>query len=309
MTEEVQLHQTNTEMIKSASPEVEAGADMVLKVKVLCPSACDLRGKMLKILAQNGVVVAKEIELATFDGTANETDELVVKAPIKPREYAWTVLFPAQEVGGIPHQESSTPFAFIVKPHATSIAVWDVPSPITFKAKFKIKVGVKCSAGCQLAGKPIEVYDEKEAKVAPGRLGETPWQQTSGLYWTEVELAAPAAEGMYSWTARFPASELELPHEGISSSFNFKTGRPPEHTVTIEVIDKDTNTPIKGAYVLLNPRRAYSDESGVAKIEVSKGEYELYVSKDDYATFQTTVKVSDDVTIKVELLFVPELSG
>jgi hypothetical protein len=43
----------------------------------------------------------------------------------------------------------------------------------------------------------------------------------------------------------------------------------------------------------------------VAKVEVPKGEYELYVSKNEYQTFQTTVGVDNDVAVKVGLLVVP----
>ena len=40
-------------------------------------------------------------------------------------------------------------------------------------------------------------------------------------------------------------------------------------------------------------------------MEVPKGKYEVYVSKCDYQTFQATVEVAGDVTIKAELLVVP----
>jgi len=307
MTREVQSHQTNTETTQSAPPEVDAGTDIALKVKVSCPSACDLRGKTVRIIAQDTTVV-KEVALTSFEEEINETDEFRVKAPIELGACTWSVVFPAQEVVGVLHEKSSTPVTFNVKPHKTSMAVWDLPSPVMMNSQSKIKVGVKCSAECQLGGKDIEVYDEKAAKAATGRLGETPWPQTSGLYWAEVELAAPATEGGYSWTAKFPAAELELPHEEASSSFSFRTARPPEHVVTVEVIDKDTKTPIKNARVFLNPYRTYTDECGVAKLQVPKGEYKLYASKDhDYETFRTTVEITDDATIKAELLFIHDL--
>jgi len=306
VTGEVKAHETSTSMVKAAPAELDAGTDIALKVKVSCPSACDLRGRMVKIIAQDAVV--KEIELVTFDGTGNETDEFAVKAPIKPGGYTWTAVFPAQEKEGILHEESSTPFSFIVKPHATSIAVWDVQSPIAFNDQFKIKVGVKCSAGCKLTDKRIEIYDQEGGKVATGTLGDVPWPATSALYWAEVELKAPSVEGYYTWEVKFPKPDLELPHEEASCTFAFGTARQPEHVVTVEVIDKNTKTPIKNAHVLLHPHsgypyRGYTDEGGVAKLEVPKGEYELYASKgNDYETFQTTVEVASDVTIKAELL-------
>jgi hypothetical protein len=191
VTGEVQGHETSTSMVKAALLELDAGTDMALKVRVSCSSNCNLQGSKVRIVDDEGAAV-KEIELVTFDGTGNETDEFVVKAPIEPGEYTWTAVFPAQEKEGVLHQESSTPFSFIVKPHATSMAVWDVPSPIVFTTKFKLKVGVKCSADCKLTDKNIEIYDQKGGKVATGKLGGVPWSATSALYWAEVNLKPPA---------------------------------------------------------------------------------------------------------------------
>jgi hypothetical protein len=305
MTGEVKAHETSTSMVMAALAELDAGSDIALKVKVSCSSACDLRGKTVQIVAQDTAVV-KEVELVTFDETANETDEFVVMAPIEVGEYTWAAVFPVQETEGVLHEGSSTPFSFIVKPHATSIAVWDVPSPVAFGDEFKLKIGVKCSADCKLMGKEVEIYDQEGGEVATKELGGVPWAGTTALYWAEVELEAPSAEGYYTWEVKFPKPDLEFPHEGASSSFSFTTARPPEHAVTVEVIAQDTKTPIKNAHVLLRPHsgypyRSYTDEGGVTKLEVPKGKHELYVSKSDYDTFQTSVEVASDLTIKAEL--------
>ena len=191
---------------------------------------------------------------------------------------------------------------FNVKPHATSMAVWDVPSPIAFNDKFSVKVGVKCSAECKLVAKQIEVFNEKGEKVASGRLSETPLPKTRALYWAEVELEAPGVEEHYTWTVEFPKPDMELPHQEASHTFGFRTARPPEHVVAVQVIDEATKALIKNADVLLHPYRGCTEESGVAKLEVPKGEYELYVSAYGKETFHTTVEVASDVAIKAELL-------
>jgi len=302
----VEAHETSTSMVKAAPAEVDGITDMALKVKVSCSSACDLWGKIVKIIAQDAVV--KEIALVTFDGTANETDEFVVRAPFEPGEYTWIAVFPAQEKEGILHKESSTPFSFIVKPHAISITVWDVPSPIAIGDEFKIKVGVKCSAECNLTGKEIEIYDHEGVKVATGTLGDVPWSDETALSCAEVELKAPSIERRYRWTVRFPEPELEVPHKKASCTFAFGTAMQPEHVVTIEVIDKDTKTPIKNARVSLRPHiyrgstyMSHTDEGGVARVSVPKGDYQLYILGDDKEIFKPTVKVASDVTIKAEL--------
>jgi len=295
-------------MVKSALAEVDADTDIALEVRLSCSSACDLRGKMVKIIAQDAVV-AKEIELTEFDETVNETGEFVVKTPVEPGEYTWTAVFPAQETEGLLHEESSAPFSFVVKPHATSIEVWDVPSPIAFGDEFRIKVGVKCSAECKLTGKEIEIYDHEGVKMAAGTLGDVPSSGATAPYCAEVELKAPSIESRYRWTARFSKPDLELPHEEASCTFAFGTARQSDHVVTIEVIDKNTKTPIKDAQVLLRPHtyrgsvyRSRTDDGGVARVSVPQGDYQLYVSGDGKDTLLPTVKVASDVTIKAELL-------
>jgi hypothetical protein len=311
VTEEVKAHETNTSMVKPSPPEVDGGADMALKVGVSCSSACDLWGKIVKIITQDAAV-AKEMVLVSFDGTANETDEFVMKTPFEPGEYTWTAVFPAQEKEGVLHGESSAPFSFIVKPHATSLEVLDAPDLVAFGDEFKTKVGVKCSAECSLTGKEIEIYDHDGVKVATGTLGDVPWPATTALYFAEVELKAPSLEGRYRWTVKFPKPDLELPHEGASCTFVFTAAGQPEHVVTVEVIDKDTKTPVKNAHVVFLPRayrgyayRSRTDEDGVARVSVPKGDYQANVRGDGKEAFLGIVKIASDVTLKAELS-VPE---
>ncbi len=291
-------------MIKATPAELFAGSEVALKVKVACPSKCNLRGGKVRITADEGVVV-KEIDLVSFDGAANETEEFVVKAPTKPGEYAWKAVFAAQEKAGILHEESSAPFSFVVKPHTTSMAVWDVPSPIVFNTRFKIKVGAQCSAECDLAGKEVAIHDHAGTKVATGALGDVCWSDTGALYWAEVELLAPGTEGHYAWEAKLPKPDLELAHEGAIYAFSFRAARQPEHVVTVAVFDKDTISPIKHAEVILHPYRDHTDERGMARLTVPKGEYDLYVLASDKKIFQTPVKVASDVSVRADLMVAP----
>ncbi|MBI4469839.1 MAG: hypothetical protein HY650_11030 [Acidobacteria bacterium] len=303
--EEVKAHRITLSMVKVPPAEVAAGTYIVLQGRVLCSSACDLRGKIVRILTQDAVV-SKEISLVIFDGAAYETDPIVIKAPTEPGAYSWTGVFPAQEKEGVLHEEGSAPVSFTVMPHhTTSIADWDVPSPIAFGDEFGIKVGVRCSADCRLTDKNIEIYDHAGAVVATVALGGIPWPGTSALYWAEVKLKAPTVEGYFTWEVKFSEQDSAVPHDGASYTFGFSTTRQPEHVVTVGVIDKDTQTPIKNADVLLHPYRGYTDECGMARLMVPKGEYELYVSESGKETFQTTVKVASDVAVKAELLSLP----
>ncbi|MGW8178827.1 MAG: hypothetical protein ACWGQW_08710, partial [bacterium] len=197
-------HQTNVEISKSVPLGVEAGTDITLQVKVSCPSGCELQGTIIRILASHEAdeVVIKDSELTMFDGTATETEEITVKAPIGVGLFTWRAVFPAQEVRGVLHEESSKLVEFQVKPHTTSLAVWDISLPTVMGQRFNMKVGAKCSADCKLTGQRIEVYDEAGTKVSSKSLNEPPWQGTSALYWREVELTAPANEGVYSWSVQ-----------------------------------------------------------------------------------------------------------
>jgi hypothetical protein len=291
-------------MLKQVPTEIFAGGDLALKIRIACLSHCDLQGNTVRITDGAGVVV-QESELVSLDGSGYATDEFVVKAPTKPGEYTWQVIFATQEKAGVLHEESSAPFSFTVKPHTTSMAVWDIPSPITFNRQFRIKVGVRCSAECNLAGKAIAIFDHTNNQVATSALSQVRWSDTGGLYWTEVEIRAPDLEGYFEWEARFQKSEPEQDHEETRYAFGFRTSKPPEHLVLVEVISKDTNAPIDHAQVILHPHRGYTDERGIARLMVPKGNYDLYVSAFAMQVFRSSVPVSADVTVRAELVLAP----
>ncbi len=302
MAEESSTHSTSVLVINKGSIQVDAGGAIALKVRVSCALACDLRGEIVKIVAHDNVVVA-QAPLVSFDDVTNETDRFVFRAPAEPGQYTWTAVLSAQGQDGLEHEASSAPFSVAVRPHATSIAIWDVPSPIAFNQKFSIKVGVQCSSECKLADHKIEIYDHQGAWAAMGALGDTPWSETGGLYWAEIELQAPGAAGLYTWTVRSPKRDLELVHEASAYTFSFATASPPEHVVAVEAIDQDTKTPIRDVCVLMHPYRTFTDEKGTAKLRVPKGKYELQVLKSYYRDWETTIEVASDVAVEAELVY------
>jgi hypothetical protein len=301
-------HQTNVEMIPSVPLELEVGANIILKVKVSCPEGCDLRGIPVKVMAprEGNDEVVITTELATHDETINETEDFALKAPGQVGEHAWTILFLRHETEGLVHEESSLVVSFTTRPHTTSMAVWDVPSPVVMNRSFKVKVGVTCSATCQLVGQLIEVCDEAGAQIGESRLGETPWPGTSALYVAEVELAGSATEGMTLWSARFAARETELPHVEASASFSFRTARAPEHRVTVKVTEKDTKAPLGNVDVRLGVYQASTDAQGLANLELPGGVYDLDASKVGYETIPRTIEVGKDLMVQVEAVFSPE---
>lgn len=193
----------------------------------------------------------------------------------------------------------------IPTPHPTSIAVWDVPSPVVANSAFTVRVGMKCRKACALTGQRIVVRDERETAVGEGGLGETPWPGTSALYAAEVTLTAPTGEGVHAWSVTFP-SPPGAPHGEASTTFTFRAVPPPEHRFTVTVIDRETQVRVANAQVRLGIYRSSTNERGQASLEVPKGHYELDVRRVGYETLSKTVDVIEDVAIQIEALSAPD---
>ena len=284
--------------------EVDAGTEIVLKVKVSCPHGCDLRDRVIDIIAPDGVVVAGG-PLAEFVDNVNETREFAFTAPDEVGEYSWNVLFAKHHDEDDVHEEGVLPITIRTLAHDTSLAVWGVPSPIMIDHPLRIRVGATCSAGCNLSGKEIHIFDETGVSVARATLGATPWEGTRALYWTDVDLVAPAKEGSTLRSITFAPTELRLPHGQASARFGFETVKPPQHSVAVKVVQKDAGTPIEDAQIRLGVYFAYSDSNGVAKVAMPEGTYSLDVLKTGYEAPSRVLDVSDDVTVEVEVVVVP----
>ena len=239
--------------VVDVSPQlVDAGAEMTLHGTVSCTPARDLRGHTLLIKDDAGAGVGS-IEIAHFDGETNETDEFVAKAPAKAGAYMWSAVY----------EENSTPISFSVKPHTTSVVVWDVPSSVVIGEKLRIKVGIKCSSECRLRGKDFAIYDHEGTRIVTVSLSGDRWPGTS-LYSAEVELETPSAQSLYTWSVKCPGSDAEMPHGEGATSFGVRVVSRPEYVVMVETVDKVSQTPLSGARVVMHPYRAVTEERGVA---------------------------------------------
>ncbi len=279
---------------------VDAGAEMTLQAKVSCSPPCDLRGHTLLVKDQAGAD-AGILELTEFDGETNETGELAVKAPVKAGTYTWLAVCPAIVKEGISYTEASTPISFTVKPHTTHVVAWDTPSAVVVGERFRMKVGIKCSNECDLANRNFGIYDHEGAEVASSTLSGDRLPATTGLYVAEVELEAPAREGLYTWSVRSTGPDAGIPHAEGSISFGVRAVSHPECLVRVETVDKVSQTPLSGARVVMHPYRAVTDERGVAEVQVVKGAYKLFVSQTRYITFNLSLDVTADMTARAEL--------
>ena len=51
----------------------------------------------------------------------------------------------------------------------------------------------------------------------------------------------------------------------------------------------------------MHPYRALTDENGVARLKVTKGQYDILVSASKYVPIRTTVEVTADMITRAEL--------
>jgi len=200
-----------------------------------------------------------------------------------------------------------------VESHAVSVVAWDIPSAIVAGEKFRMKVGIKCADECDLANMEFGVFDENGTQAATGMLPPERWPGTTGLHVAEVELEAPAAEGLHTWSVKGPSVRLgassegadEVAHAAESISFGVRVVDRPEFLMTVEAVDGGDQTPLSGARVVMHPYRAITDERGIAQVRVAKGAYKLFVSQTRYVTFGLPVEVEGDMTARAELYVEP----
>ena len=186
--------------------------------------------------------------------------------------------------------------------HDITIAVWALASPLVVERPSAVKVGAKCSRGCDLSGAGVELLSETGLAVGRGTLGATPWPDTSALYWTDLDLTAPSALGQYAWTVHVWATAPASRHEGSSAALQFIVVGSPEHRVAVTVTRSDTDASLEEVHVRVGAFRAATDGAGVATIDVPAGTYEVSAWKAGYEAAVTRVEVSGSMDIAIALV-------
>ena len=205
---------------------------------------------------------------------------------------------------GTPNPESRPEST--IEPHAISVVAWDIPSAIVAGETFRMKIGVKCAGECDLANMAFGIFDQEGTQIATGTLPAERWPGTTGLHVAEVELDAPRAEGLHTWSvASFFRTDGEANHAEESISFGVRVVGEPAYLVTVEAVDQSDQAPLSGARVVMHPYRAVTDAHGIAKVRVAKGAYKLFVSQTRYVTFGLPVEVEGDLTARAELSVEP----
>ena len=307
MTDGSAAHEPNLEISQRLPSEVAAGSELTFKVRIECPFGCDLRGSEVVVEAAAGPVATSE--LVSWDEGINETGEVTLRAPSEIGEHEWSVSCRPQTSEPPGHTGISLPLPFSTEAHRTSLAIWDVPSPVVIGESFAAKIGAKCTEGCDLQGRRIEIFDGSGDRLTTAEFREGFWPGSDALYWTEVELVAPVAEGVVAWSVGFPVADLELPHEHASSSFSFAATKPPKHRLTVEVVEMGSTVPVPDAAVSLGAYRASTGASGRSIVSVAEGTYELVIWKVGYEAPARALDVSKDLTVRVEVAVLPDRSS
>ena len=246
------------------------------------------------------------------NGPVDTRDQACLKL-VSPRgegEFTWKIVLPAQEVAGALFQEAMVGFSFKTSQHRTSLAVWDVPTPVVSGETIRFKVGAKCSAGCDLSGHRIEILDEATNPVACIDLGNEALAEAEGLYWAEVSAAVPANplldHSLVRWSAGFAARDLELPHADGNMQFNFMTTPPPQHKVCVTVVETETHAPVADAQVRLGVFLVATDASGSAQLIVPTGRQRLFVWEAEHEIPEQYLDIDGDIEIVVQAKTLPK---
>jgi len=187
------------------------------------------------------------------------------------------------------------------QPHAAQLTVWDVPSAAVAGERFRVSVGIRCSAGCGLGGHELGLFDQDGSQVGTVTLGHEVWPGTEALYYSEVEAKAPLAPGSHRWEIRTGDWVSEVPHAAGSLPIVVRVVSAPDCEVTVKVVDRESQAPIKGARVVMHPYRAVTDANGIAKVKVTGGPYDILVSGSKYVPASTSVEVTADMVTCAEL--------
>jgi hypothetical protein len=280
--------------LKQAPPaSVDAGSAFSVSIVPTWPEG--IAGASYVLRAGEGVIQSGALPEPADDGSI----ALSLRAPEEVGEHRLILVVTSAKSEGRDAAEGTLPFSLTTVPHATSLAVWDVPTPVVRSTTFEIRAGAKCTSACALAGKIIEIRDEEGTLMGSGALGDTPAPGTTALMYTTIALKAPRKCALNSWTARFAPSELTLPHGHATSRFSFMTVAEPEHSVAVKVVNKETKEPIAGAQVRLGVYRAETDEAGSAEIRVPKGSFELAVMRPGYKMPERKIEVAKDIRVRI----------
>ena len=287
--------------VEVSPDEADAGTDITLKVQLAYSGKDDLRAPRVSIRDAEGAELVQAELIEAEDDDAYVSEDIVVAAPRSAGEYVFRAVVLVPDKDGALQELAASDVPIVVKAHQAALNAWDALSAIVAGSHFKFMVGVRCSAACCLAGQELGVFDGEGKQIGGAKLGSEIWPESDALYVAEVEAEAPSSTGAHQWEVRTAAWDCELPHAAGAVAVPLRVVAAPDYEVTIEAFDREKQTPIKGARVVMHPYRATTDESGIARVKVTKGHYEIFVSAAKYVSIATSADVTADMITRAEL--------
>jgi hypothetical protein len=133
--------------------------------------------------------------------------------------------------------------------------------------------------------------------VASGALGNESLAGTEALYWTTLEVPAPAKEEVKEYTVRAGAA---------SSRFAVAAAPKATHTLTVSIVERETKEALGGVEIRLGAFHARTDKDGRASVHIAKGNYQLKLWRNGHIAPNRPVSIDGDMTLALTMLHVPE---
>jgi hypothetical protein len=187
-----------------------------------------------------------------------------------------------------------------------SLAVWDVPMPAVAGEKFSIKVGAKSASSLALAGCRVEVSETTGAVVAMGTLGKAPLPETEALYWTAIDMPAPAQQQFAEYAVRLMSNADDPAHNAMATRFSVTVTAKPEHKLTVKVTEQTTAAALGGVEIRLGSFRARTNAAGQAELLVCKGDYQLQLFRTAHIAPAKPIDIKGDTSVELTMVHVPE---
>jgi hypothetical protein len=182
-----------------------------------------------------------------------------------------------------------------------SLAVWDIPMPVTAGESFTVKIGAKAADGRSLAGCRVEVSDAGGKAVASGALGNAPLPGSEALYGCELSVPAPAAP-LAELTVRLAGPGVEA----VPTRFSVAVSARPEHRLAVTVTETNSAQPLADVEVRLGPFHARTGKDGRAELRLCKGDYPIKLWRAAHLAAARAMTIAGDSEVAVTMTFVPE---
>jgi hypothetical protein len=287
--------------VKIASDKIFAATEFTLGCQVHCWPPRDLTGHTVQIRTADGTVLHTAV-LSAFNGRYNETPEISLIAPNSVGSCKWSAVLEGHGNAKLRPGAVAEPFTLEVLPHQISILVWGMKSAVIASEQFQVTVGIRCCCGCNLAQRRLAIHDDMGGLIEETTVPNEIWPGSEAVYFVDTSMRGPALAGRSAWEVRAVSSQEEVVHFSEPAKFAVSTVPSAECNVIVRALDSNGSAPLGRATVCMHPFRATSDETGVAKLRVPKGEYRLLVSAPSYVAVSRRVKITNDYSTCVKLI-------